>query len=390
MISLANLWKPLPLVGRQLRRNRRRTLLTFLGLVISFFLFTALESVLYTMTSVISRTASDSILFLRPRDRVAFWRPSLPSSYTAQVAAMPGVSAAAPIRFHFGRGRDDASFAGALGVDLDAQLAVRSFRGVSAAEVQAMRASRTAGIVGRRMLDANGWEVGSEVTIRGGGRVPPFTFTAVGDISEDDRFGGIALVHLDYLEDVLGGAGRVTFVQARVRDASIAGATARAIDDHFANYTVPTETITEKAHIATVLGSLSDALGALRGIGYLTLLVTVLIVGNSVAMGVRERTVEIGTMRAIGFGRGRVMGLVLGEAIGVAIAGGVVGAGIAYAIFSAGWVRLPVEAGFEFVTDWTVVARSAALALPVGALAALQPAWSAVRMPIIDALRYAD
>jgi putative ABC transport system permease protein len=322
---------------------------------------------------------------------MAFWRPSLPSSYTQQVAAMPGVAAAAPIRFHFGRGRDDASFAGALGVDLDAQLSVRSFRGVTAAEVQAMRASRTAGIVGRRMLDANGWEIGSEVTIRGAsGRVPPFTFTAVGDISEDDRFGGIALVHLDYLEDVLGGAGRVTFVQARVGDAAIAGATARAIDDHFANYTVPTETITEKAHIATVLGSLSDALGALRGIGYLTLVVTVLIVGNSVAMSVRERTVEIGTLRAIGFGRGRVMGLVLGEAMLVAIAGGVVGAVIAYGIFSAGWVRLPVEAGFEFVTDWTVVARSAALALPVGALAALQPAWSAVRMPIIDALRYAD
>ena len=83
----------------ELRRNRRRTALTFLGLVISFFLYTALESVLYTMSSVISRTASDTVLFLKPRDRLAFWRPSLPTSYTAQVAAMPGVVAAAPIRF---------------------------------------------------------------------------------------------------------------------------------------------------------------------------------------------------------------------------------------------------------------------------------------------------
>ncbi len=91
MSALSALWKPVPLVARQLRRNARRTVLTFLGLVISFFLFTALESVLYTMTSVISSTASDSLLFLRPRDRLAFWRPTLPSSYTAQVAAMPGV-----------------------------------------------------------------------------------------------------------------------------------------------------------------------------------------------------------------------------------------------------------------------------------------------------------
>ena len=52
----SGLSKPLRLIARQLRRNRRRTALTFLGLVISFFLYTALESVLYTMSSVISRT----------------------------------------------------------------------------------------------------------------------------------------------------------------------------------------------------------------------------------------------------------------------------------------------------------------------------------------------
>ena len=40
-----------PLVWRQLRRSPRRTALTFLGLVIAFFLFTALESLLYDVQS---------------------------------------------------------------------------------------------------------------------------------------------------------------------------------------------------------------------------------------------------------------------------------------------------------------------------------------------------
>ncbi len=73
----------------------------------------------------------------------------------------------------------------------------------------------------------------------------------------------------------------------------------------------------------------------------------------------------------------------------VALLGGLVGALAAYVVFAAGWVKLPID-DFAFVTDAGLVARSALLSLPVGALAALQPAWSAVRMSITDALRYAD
>ena len=45
-------------------------------------------------------------------------------------------------------------------------------------------------------------------------------------------------------------------------------------------------------------------------------------------------------------------------------------------------------AGFAFRTDASVVARAALLSIPLGLLAGAQPAWSAVRMTISDALRY--
>lgn len=380
----------LALVARQLARNRRRTLLTFLGLVISFFLYTALQSILYTLTTVVSETASDTVLFLRPRDRIAFWRPELPESYVARVRETEGVLAATPILIYFGQGRHEGSFAVALGVEMDSYRRIRRFTGVTPDEMHRFEAERTGALVGARMLERNDWRVGQEVTIRGAGRAPDLELRIVGDIDREDRLGGAALVHLDYLQQVVKQNGRSTFIQARVTRPERAPAVARAIDEGFANYTVPTETVTEKAHLATVLGSLSDALGALRAIGYLTLVVTVLVVGNSVAMSIRERTVEIGTLRAIGFGRLRVMGLVLGEAVLVALPGGLLGAAAAFAVFQTGVVEIPTEAGFELVTNWTVLAEAAALAIPVGALAGLQPAWSAVRMPITQALRYAD
>jgi putative ABC transport system permease protein len=222
------------------------------------------------------------------------------------------------------------------------------------------------------------------------GRLPPISFTVRGDIESGDRLGRAALVHFDYLEDLLGVPGRASFIQARVAHPDLAPVIGRTIDDRFANFIVPTVTQSERSHVASVVASLSDVLRALRVIGYLTLAITVLVVGNSVAMSIRERTVEIGTLRAVGFGRRRVLGLVLGEAIAVSVLGGTAGAVAAWGCFELGWIQLPQRIGFRLMSDPSVVARAALLAVPVGALAGFQPAWSAVRMSITDALRWAE
>ena len=142
--------------------------------------------------------------------------------------------------------------------------------------------------------------------------------------------------------------------------------------------------------MATVLSNLSSVLVALRAIGGLTLLVTILVVANSVAMSIRERTVEIGTLRAVGYGRGRVLALVLTEVLAVAVLGGALGAFAAFGAFEGGLIRLPEGLGIRLVSDTSVVLRAALLSVPVGLLAAAQPAWSALRRPIAEALRAAD
>ena len=379
----------LSLALRQLARSPRRTMLTFTGLVISFFLYTALESVLHTLTSVVDRTASQTGIFSRAAGRGGFFRASLPTRYVESVREIPGVVAASPVRFYFGQGREEGSFAVALGVEPESYLRVRDLA-VSRSAARAFLADRSGALVGRSLLESNGWRVGNEVTVRGVGRLPSLRFTIHGAIESEDRLGRVALVHLDYLEDVMGGAGRVSFIQARVANVGLAAVAARAVDERFANYAVPTQTTTERAHLAMVISNLSGVLAALRAVGGLTLLITVLVVGNSVAMSIRERTVEIGTLRAVGYGRVRVLALVLVESVSVAAAGGAVGALAAYAALEGGLIQLPPRLGFHLGSDLSVVLRAALLALPVGLLAALQPAWSAVRRPICEALRAAD
>ena len=95
------------LVRRQLLRNRRRTALTLLGLAVSFFLYTSLETVLETLERIVDRTASDTIVFARPRHEVSFVSAGLPRRYIAEVREVDGVTAATPLRFVFARGRSE-------------------------------------------------------------------------------------------------------------------------------------------------------------------------------------------------------------------------------------------------------------------------------------------
>jgi len=379
----------LRVVVRQVSRNPRRTALTFLGLVVSFFLYASLQSILDTLDGLLGQSARDTVLVLRPRNEGGLSRAALPRSYSARLRDVPGIVAASPVRFHLGQGRKEGSAALVLGVEAEPFLDIYRPPSLSGAELEALRENRDAAIVGRALLEENDWEVGDRITIRPFGAGPSLQLQLVGDVALDDRLGRMIVADIDYVEGVIGGAGNTNFIQARIERAAYAAAIARQIDESFANLTVPTETTTEKAHMSTVLASLSDAFGALKAIGYLTLAVTVLIVGNSVSMSIRERTVEIATLRALGFGRGWISALVLGEVLLVSLGGALTGAGVAFALFRSSAIAGLQELQLPVVLSGAVFVQVGLLSLPVGGLAAAQPLWSALRKPIAVALRHA-
>ena len=86
-----------------------------------------------------------------------------------------------------------------------------------------------------------------------------------------------------------------------------------------------------------------------------------------------------------------MIGLVLAEAMLVAVTGGVVGAlGIAYAVFSSGQVADPRRGLRVHHRSIGGTCGRRCSPIPLGALAGAQPAWSAVRMTITEALRYSE
>jgi putative ABC transport system permease protein len=119
------------------------------------------------------------------------------------------------------------------------------------------------------------------------------------------------------------------------------------------------------------------------------------VVGAMITMfgAVASRTGEIGTLRALGFRRGAVLGAFLGESLLLSLAGGVLGLGAAtlmqvvnvsttnFATFS--------ELAFQFTLTPKIAGQSLLFALFMGFVGGFIPAWRAARLKIVDCLRAA-
>ncbi len=108
---------------------------------------------------------------------------------------------------------------------------------------------------------------------------------------------------------------------------------------------------------------------------------------NTMLMSVSERTREIGMLRAVGWSRRRVLGLILSEGTTISVGGGLVG-------LLAGWT------GAEVLIHWAprdflsaryspeLFGMALLVAVGLGFIGALYPAWRASRLSPMEALRF--
>ncbi len=115
---------------------------------------------------------------------------------------------------------------------------------------------------------------------------------------------------------------------------------------------------------------------------------------NTMYAAVATRSVEIATLRAIGFGGFPVVCSILIEALLLSLAGALIGAGIAYAVFNGFQVsglnfQTFSQVAFQFAVTPGLVAQGIIWATVIGFFGGLFPAVRAARQPVVDALRAA-
>ncbi len=380
---------------RNLGRNKLRTLLTIAGVSVAIVTFVFLRTVLSSWTAAADEAAKDRV---GTRHKVSFIMP-LPRRYLDEIAQIPGVTAAAGANWFGGKDmKHENEFFGNFAVDPPKYLEVYDEYIVSPEAREAWFQNRTGALVGDAVAKKLGWKVGDRVTLTGSIYPGDWEFEISGIYTATrksvDR--SSFLFHYDYLNDspVVAAQGQkdlVGWVVSRVDDAGRAAEIAKAIDARFEERDTQTLSMSERAMNMSFIGMISAVLTAVDAVSLVILAIMVLILGNTVAMGVRERTHEYGVLRAIGFLPKHLAAFVLGEAVAVSVAGGALGIVLAYFIVQRGIGRLLEEnlgAFFPFfrIAPTTMV-LSMVLAALLGLLAAALPAYNASRLKVVDALR---
>jgi putative ABC transport system permease protein len=112
---------------------------------------------------------------------------------------------------------------------------------------------------------------------------------------------------------------------------------------------------------------------------------------NTMYAAVAYRTREIGTLRALGFSRMRIVAAFLAESVALALVGGIIGCVLALPVHgvSTGTTNMSSfsEVAFKFRITPALMAGGLAFAALMGAAGGLLPALRAARIPVTQALR---
>ncbi|MGZ5277151.1 MAG: ABC transporter permease [Caldimonas sp.] len=384
--------KYLHLVWASLFRRKTRTFLTLVSIIAAFLLFGLLDAVRTSFSQ--AGQSANGAQRLQTGAKLSFIQP-LPQSLQAQIAAVPGVKLVTYANWFGGAYQDPHNQVFSFAVPPD-YLDLYPEVSVSAAERKAFVETRTGALVGERLAQRFKWKVGDKIPMqstifpdRTGSK--NWSFDVVGILhSTDKKSGGffdqMFLLNWKYFDETTPyNRGQVGWYVARVADVNEADKVAKAIDALSANSDHETRTQTEQAATASWMKQLADIgliVGSIMGAVFFTLL---LLSGNTMMQAVRERTGELAVLKTIGFSNLSVLAMVLAESVLLLVLGGVLGLAIASLLIpvvsagSGGMLNLPVVGA----DSWLL---GLALMVLIGALVGSLPAWSAMRLNIVDAL----
>jgi ABC-type antimicrobial peptide transport system permease subunit len=233
-------------------------------------------------------------------------------------------------------------------------------------------------LLGRVMADALHKKVGESIELS----QLRFRIAGIYESSTSwEEMGGV--ITLRDAQALAGRPRKVTIYGIKLHNPSEAQAVVDKINQQF-----PDVHAALAGQFADQMPDMQNSNSMLAGISFLAIAVGGLGVLNTMLMAVFERTREIGVLRALGWRRRGILGMILREALMLGILGG--GAGILLALGLTALLQRNEMIGSYVTPIWTaaIFARAILVSLSLGLLGGLYPAFRATRLLPIEALRY--
>ena len=387
------------LIVRNLFRHPLRTLFTTLSIALSIFLVCAVLSLPSALTAILDRATSNTRISVHHEAGLTYL---LPASYVNKVRGVPGVVAVNHYTWFGGLYDEPKNMFPNFGIDPETVAEMWPDYHIDPAALRRFRAVRNAALVGEQTMRKFGWKIGQNVTLKGTAFPVDLTFEIVGVIPAASGNPVVLWFHHKYLEEALqprpgwpfSGFPFVGMVWVQADRPENVERIMRDIDALFHNSEAETAAETERSFFQNFMSSYQGFIRVILGVGFLVVLAVVLIAANTSAMGVRERVPEIAMLKSLGFKRRPILVVLLCESILQGAVGGVLGAGAAFGLFRAlaaagkggGLGPLLGPLGSFYMSGETAM-QGIAIALAVGTVSGIVPAWNGARLNVTEALR---
>lgn len=373
-------------VAKNAFRNRRRSLLTIISISVSLLLLTLLMTVWRSFYLDQGTPESARRLITRHKVSLNFF---LPSSYREKIRFTPGVTRVAPMSWFGGRYIDDRpeNFFTQFATDPE-MLDVHGEWITNPQEISNWKLDRAGALVSSKLAKKYGWKVGDRMTIMGTIFPVNLELTVRAIYEPTDNWDSL-FFHEEYVEEAVPWfKGQADTFAILVDTPENVSRVSQAIDDMFRNAPQPTKTETEKAFTLGFVAMLGNVKAFILGISAAVVFAILLVSANTMAMSIRERIREVAVLKTLGFTRRTILAFFVGEAITLALIGGVLG--VSAAIGLVYLVAHSPQGGMLADISVTTPTLLAALfvAVVVGFVSAVVPSYRASNLNIAEGLRH--
>jgi putative ABC transport system permease protein len=382
--------KYLPLVIRNVFRNKRRSLFTGLSIAASLFLVVTLYSLITGQEELVdANSLSNRVAVLHEAGLAG----SLPIAYVDRIKRVPGVMTAIPMSWFGGNYREERTTFPQFATDAKEVFTIYPELTIPPDQLAKWQGDKTGCVVGSLIANNKGWKVGSKIPLQGNIYPVDLELTVDGIYDGPESMDRTwVLFHFDYMDEALKAdnfprAGNAGIVMLRAKSKDQMPEVMKAITTAFASSDAPVKPLTEKAFAQSFMEMLGNVQGFINLTATAVVLALMCVAANTMAMSVRERTREIALLKAVGFSRWTVLGMYLAESAAIGLLGGILGGLGAKLLF--GVVDLTqIDPGLAmFFVPWRTALWGLSLGATVGLLSGIIPAWRASQLSVVDGLR---
>ncbi len=383
--------KVLKLVFKNALRHKLRTMLTIFGISIAVMFFGVLRTVVDAWHAGVDASANNRLI---TRHAVSFIF-TLPYSYKEQISRIPGVKGVTFASWFQGVYIDQNQFFARMAVDVETYFDGYPEFIVDKTELENFKKERNACILGEKIAKQYNLKIGDIMPIEGDIYPGKYEFVIKGIYKPRNEKTDATqmLFHWTYLDERMKRdepvrAGQIGWYVITIDDPGKSAQVSKSIDEMFKNSRAETKSETEAAFQQSFVSMSGAIINAMNFVSFVIVGVILLILGNTMVMTARERTREYAVLKTLGFAKGRLIGLILGESMLISLLGGLVGVFLTFPIVQV--IASVIPSGMFPIFDvkpMTLVFASLS-AFIVGISAAIFPVWRVNAMKIVDGLRH--